>query len=292
MNIENKYNQKLNMIRVNKEKCTGCGICESICPESCIRIIDLKSRINYQYCTTCTQCIAICPYLAISWDNNEPIPFNKKNLPNSQHIDELLKERRTTRKFKKEKLPRTLVEEIVQYAIYAPTHNFQLRAIIVDDAQTLNQIDQTVFLYNNKIYRYLYKPRFIYSLIKLLAPFYIDEYLKAKPKLESSMSIGRAYESMPPVIIFIVGDSRVPLSQESAQYAIYNVNLYAMTKGLGCRILVGNQMFLNKDKTIRKKLKLSRHEKIFATIGMGFPDVEFKNKVTGKKIPIQWNDQK
>ena len=212
MNIENKNNTKSNMIIVNKEKCTDCGICESICPESCIKVIDLKSSINYKYCTACTQCIAVCPYLALSWDNNEPIPFNKKNLPNSQHIDELLKERRTVRKFKKGRLNRTLVKEIVQYAIHAPTHNFKLRAIIVDDTQILNQIDKTVFLYNNKIYNYLYKPRFIYSLIRILAPFYIDEYLKAKPKLERSINIGRAYESMPPVIIFIVGDRRTPLS--------------------------------------------------------------------------------
>jgi hypothetical protein len=125
-----------------------------------------------------------------------------------------------------------------------------------------------------------------------LAPFYIDEYLIAKPKLERSINIGRAYESMPPVIIFIVGDRRTPLSQESAQYAIYNINFYAITKGLGCRILVGNQMFLDKDKTMRKIIKLSKNEKIFATIGMGYPDVEFKNKVTGKKVQIQWNDQK
>ena len=65
-----------------------------------------------------------------------------------------------------------------------------------------------------------------------------------------------------------------------------------MTKGLGCRILVGNQMFLNKDKTIRKSINLNNKEKIFATIGLGYPDVEFKNKVTGKKIQIQWNDQR
>jgi len=98
------------MIIVNKEKCTGCGICESICPESCIKIIDLKSNIDHKYCNTCTQCIAVCPYLALSWNNHVPISFNRKNLPNSQQIDEPLKQRRTIRKFKKERLSRTLVE--------------------------------------------------------------------------------------------------------------------------------------------------------------------------------------
>jgi hypothetical protein len=66
--------------------------------------------------------------------------------------------------------------------------------------------------------------------------------------------------------------------------------LYAQAAGLASRSLVGNQMLLNRDKPLRKKQGLSKHERIFGTLCLGFPAVKFRNKVMGKKIPIQWNE--
>jgi len=67
------------------------------------------------------------------------------------------------------------------------------------------------------------------------------------------------------------------------------MNLYGMTKGLDGRILVGNQMFLNKDGNLRKNLGIAKNEKIFGMLGMGYPAVKFRNKITGRKFDIQWN---
>lgn len=279
------------MVRVDKEKCTGCGSCISIYHENCMSLVNEKVRIDYEFCSTCTQCIAICPQSALLWNDVRPIPFDDSKLPSSAQLDELFKQRRTIRHFLKRKPDRHLLEEIINYGVYAPTHNFNFRAIAADDEGLLNQIDHVVFSYNKKIYRYLYKPGIIRFLIKSLFPSQKDEYLKAKPKLEGSLKIGRAYQCMPPVIVFIVGDRNIPLSVESAQYVLYNMDLYARTKGMGCRNLVGNQMFLNRSKVFKHLLKLGKNEKIFATIGLGYPSKKFRNKVIGKQMRIQWNNE-
>jgi nitroreductase/NAD-dependent dihydropyrimidine dehydrogenase PreA subunit len=276
------------MIKINYDKCNVCGLCVKICHESCIDLINDKIQINHKFCSTCTQCIAVCPRLALSWDNHEPIPFDNRMLPVSSQLDELFKQRRTNRFFKKRKPERQVLEEIISHAVYAPTHNFNFRIIVVDEDKLLAEIDNVVFQYNIKIYKYLYKPKIIRFLIRFLAPSQEGEYLQAKPKLESSLEIGRAYLSMPPALIMIIGDRRTPLSIESAQYAIYNMDLFAMTKGLGCRNLVGNQMFLNRSKKLLKILGLSKNEKIYATMGIGYPGIKFRNKVIGKKMNIQW----
>ena len=276
------------MIQVNKNKCSACGLCVEICHESCMTLVDDEIHIDYDFCSTCTQCIAVCPNSALSWNNIPPEPYNSTRLPTSELLDEMLKQRRTIRFFKEKKPPRSLIEEIIGYSIYAPSHNFSFRAEAVDDKDQLDQIDNAVFLYNKKIYKYLYRPKIIHKLIKLLASKYEPEYLKAKPKLEKSLKINRAYKHIPPVIIFLISEKNIPLSVESAQYALYNINLYAQTKGLGSRILVGNQMFLNKNKQVRSLLQLKKNEKIFGTIGLGYPQTKFKNKVLGKEIKIQW----
>jgi hypothetical protein len=160
----------------------------------------------------------------------------------------------------------------------------------VDDEEILEQIDRVVFASNQKIYRYLYKPKIVHALIKIFFPSQEHEYLKTRPKLEKSLKLGRGYQSMPPVLVLIIGDRRTLLSLESAQYALYTMDLYARTKGLGCRNLVGNQMFLNRSKALRNRLQIAGHEKIFATMGLGYPAKTFRNKVMGKALPlINWN---
>jgi len=136
----------------------------------------------------------------------------------------------------------------------------------------------------------LYKPKIIHHIIRLLTPEREHEYLKAKPKMEASLRRKRNFKTTPPAIIMIIADRRVPLSLESAQYALYNIDLYAQTKGLGCRNLVGNQVFLNKSKLFRRLIGLKKHEKIFGTIAIGYPSIKFRNKVDGKQFKIQWNN--
>ncbi len=47
------------------DKCTGCGICASICPEGCIILRDKKAKIDYDYCKGCLICVAECPVKAV-----------------------------------------------------------------------------------------------------------------------------------------------------------------------------------------------------------------------------------
>ncbi len=158
------------MITIDHNKCNACGTCEDICHEYCIRIDNSTLTIDYTYCSTCTQCIAVCPQQALSWDNVRSTRYNKDNFPGSEQIDELLKERRTIRSFKSEKIDRSLLEEIAGYAIYSPTHNFNMRVIIIDDEQLINDIDKAIFRFATRIYKWLYKPHIVHRIIKLITP--------------------------------------------------------------------------------------------------------------------------
>ncbi len=246
--------------------------------------------INYKYCSTCTQCIAVCPTRALSWDNVEPLSFNRSLYPSSDQIDELFRERRTIRDYKEEKIDRLLLEELAGYIVYAPTHNFNFRVLIIDDDWIIEYIDSTILKFVLKVHKWFYNNSIIYSLLKIFTPSREFEYLKAKPKLEAAKRRNSGFKTKPAAIIMIIGDKRTPLSLESAQYALYNIDLYAQVKGLACRNLVGNQAVINRNKIFRKKVGLKPVEKIFGTLTLGYPAVKFKNKVYGKNIMIQWNN--
>jgi Na+-translocating ferredoxin:NAD+ oxidoreductase RNF subunit RnfB len=47
-------------LRVDEDKCVGCGKCEKLCPMNNIKIVDKKVVQNNQ-CTMCYRCIDNCP---------------------------------------------------------------------------------------------------------------------------------------------------------------------------------------------------------------------------------------
>jgi len=278
------------MVTVIDEQCKGCGTCIDICHESCMFLADGKISIDYDLCSTCTQCIAICPQRALLWNGIDPEPFNDELLPLPGQMDELFKQRRTVRHFTTDKPGRRLLRQIINCGAYAPSHSHDFRVIAIDDRNLLDQINRTAFEYNRKIYKYLYKSKLAAALIRWISSSsQYREYRKAAPKLQASLESGKGYKCMPPAIIFIVGSKRIPLSLESAQYLLYNMDLYARSKGLGCRNLVGNQFFFNHSRLIRRTLGIGGGEKIFAAFGIGYPLKKFNNKVQGRELFVQWN---
>lgn len=280
------------MIKIDPKKCNACGLCTKVCHESCLQLNDGVLSVDYKFCSTCTQCIAVCPQQAITWNNIKPEPFDKSLYPDSLHFRELLMQRRTIRDYTSQKIDKSTLEEIINFAIYAPTHNFNLKAIIIDDPMIIDQVDSMIYKFSLNIYKWLYKPRIMQLLIKTIAPARELEYLKIKPKLENVQNRDSGFKTKPVAIILIIGDKKVPLTLESAQYALYNIDLYAQTKGIACRNLVGNQMIMNGNKDFRKLMGLMKHEKIFGALTMGYPAIKFRNKVLGKRMIIQWNTTK
>ncbi len=51
--------------KVDQEKCTGCGQCESACPMEVIAIDDGIAVVGDE-CIECGVCIDVCPFDAIS----------------------------------------------------------------------------------------------------------------------------------------------------------------------------------------------------------------------------------
>jgi nitroreductase len=274
------------MIVIDKEKCVGCGLCIKICHEGCMSLNDGAVSIDYGFCSTCSQCVAICPERALSWNGVPPVAFDEARLPSPKQLDELFKQRRSIRSYKKGKLDRALLEEIVTYGIYAPTHNYGFRAIVVDDEEIIETLDRILMRFVSMVYNVAYRPKIVGMIAGLIG--LSEEYLLNKPKIERSLERGFAFHH-PPAIVFIVGDRRIPLSVDSAQYALANMTFYAQVKGIASCLWGNGPIFMDRSRSARRRLGLQKHERIFGALFLGYPAVRFKNKIEGRKMPIQWN---
>ena len=73
------------VIRIDEEKCNGCGLCADACHESAIGIVDGKARLlRDDYCDGLGNCLPVCPVEAIAFEEREAAEYDeeavKKNI--------------------------------------------------------------------------------------------------------------------------------------------------------------------------------------------------------------------
>ena len=57
------------IIKINEEKCNGCGACAAACHEGAIEMIDGKARLTREnYCDGLGDCLPACPTGAITFE--------------------------------------------------------------------------------------------------------------------------------------------------------------------------------------------------------------------------------
>jgi ferredoxin len=278
------------MISINEGRCTACGLCETICHEHCIKLVQGASaavpRVDRSVCSECTQCIAICPRQALSLNGTEPVRFDRGKLPSPDQMEELFKERRTIRRFKPRSIRAEVLTKIAEIGKHAPTNNYNLRLILVDDPRIMRQMDEIIMRDVRLLYALFFRSDIIFRFLAALSPK-LDPQLRVKMKY--GVDQGTSMPTLPAVIALVVGDRRVVLSDVSAHYALYTMILYAQSLGIGSRINASGLLNLDRSKEVRRRLNIGRHENILAMVEMGYPAVKFSNKVEGRTLPIQWD---
>ncbi len=69
------------IIKIDEEKCNGCGVCIPNCPEGALQVIDGKVRlISDIYCDGLGACIGHCPLGAISTEEREAEKYDEKKV--------------------------------------------------------------------------------------------------------------------------------------------------------------------------------------------------------------------
>ncbi len=278
--------------RINRETCTDCGLCATVCGGEPLIVRGERVEIDPEAalgCLGCGQCAAICPTGSITVEGRTLSAKDLMDLPpqstraTQQQLEALLLPRRSIRHFKNEEVPRELVDRIISMSSTAPMGipPSQVGLVVFHGLDKVKAFSDEVTSSLNKTIRML-NP----ATMTLFRPFIsradyegLKEFVLPLGKaIRREQEQGRdpVLYGAPVAILFHRSPYAEPADPAiAATYAM----LAAESMGLGtCMIgLVG--AFMERDKRLMKKHGIPKGNRLGLVLLIGYPTVHFKRGV-------------
>ncbi len=205
---------------VDEKKCIHCGLCVKDCIEYAIRFDKnrIPKMVSPDMCINCRHCFSICPEGAISFNGETSSNAEAINAHNPDEILNLIKSRRSNRRYKTENVDKETVSKLKNMLKWVPTGcNFHaLQFTFIEDIEVMNDFRNTV---NEKL------KKESANNPEITAEFgaFKDILLKGEDIIFRGA----------PHLIAVSNNKNAPCRQEDGIIALSYFELYAQSLGLG-----------------------------------------------------------
>ncbi|MGW8193385.1 MAG: nitroreductase family protein [Desulforhopalus sp.] len=283
----------MKLVAIDKNRCTGCVVCASICPYNAIILKDGKAEYCLETCFFCGQCRAVCPVDAIALRNISD-KLGLSSIRERQGVVQpgdadpadlvaLMRSRRSCRKFLDKPVDLDLLTDLVKIGTTAPsgTNSQSWNFLILPSRPDLEAFGELVGAYYRKLNRLAANP-LLRVMMKVagnssLQDYYRNYYDSVKKALSEwdNDRIDRLFHGAVAGIV-VTGKNGASCPAEDAMLATQNILLSAHTLGLGSCLIGFAVEAMRRMPAIRKKIKLAADEQAYAVIVLGYPAVVYQ----------------
>jgi nitroreductase/NAD-dependent dihydropyrimidine dehydrogenase PreA subunit len=289
----------MNWVRIDKSKCTECGLCLSICLR-CFHKGEGSTEVfaNEENCNLCGHCVAICPAGAVLHDRMDMSSFTEIDreapLEHPAFI-KFLQGRRSHRNFLEKPVPREIMERLLGACRLAPTgSNVQnVEVLILTDRQKIDRlIDVTVDYYRQLIPKVEKKVENLKGRREAVPPDLQWAWNRArrnKTVVRTRESGGDPIFRGAHTILVFHSTPYTSTPKDNCVIAAHTLALTAMTLGLeSCYIGLFESAFRN-DPKVSAELNLPATHQVFSVLVLGYPKNKFLRTVERKPLKVRWD---
>lgn len=280
------------------EKCTGCCLCVEVCPGFVFDMMNKKAAVvRGEWCIGCGHCGAVCPVAAVLHETTAveegPQP-GQESVASPEMLRLLLRERRSVRVYRNERIQKGVLQRILDAGRYAPTgrNSQNVHYIVLNSPEQIDRLREMTLRFYEKIFARL-RRRIGAFILRLVAGRRMVEYLQGSfPKAEHAKKlIERGKDCLfyhAPAVMVVHAESWDTCSAFNCAVALYNCSLIAHTMGIGCCFNGYVVSAVNNNRKIKEWLGIPRDHQCFGTMTLGYPGVKYHRLIARDPAKVTW----
>lgn len=294
------------LVKVDPERCTGCGHCLPVCPDKMFSLRDGLAVARQEQCLDCGHCVAVCPAGAVSkvhghaWSQDyHHFEAREAWLPHGQgdlaELVRLMRSRRSCRNFKDKAVPREMLEDLVRIGITAPsgTNSQAWCFSLLPDRQAVLKLATPIKDFFGKL-NVTASKAWLRKGLKTLGKGDLDDYYNNYfSKVEEALreweenGVDRLFHGASAAILVATAPG-ASCPKEDAMLATQNMLLGAHCLGLGSCLIGYAVAAIEHDAKIKDRAGLPREETVHAVLALGWPRERYERVTERRKPVLRW----
>lgn len=287
---------------VDRETCTGDGICAEVCPKQALEVVDemaatVEDRAGL--CISCGQCVAVCPTEALHMPTLPDGSYYRLEKPGFGYEELLhfLQSRRSVRAFKDKPVPRGVIEKILEAAATAPMgvppHSTQV--VVIDRREELDLLLATMVADYDALLRGFGSPigRVVIRLGHGAEVFnQLDNHVIdiARRNNEAYRADGSDRYMYHAPVLMLFHASRWAMSyEENAHLVCHHAMLAALALGLGSTIIGLVPPIVDRSKELRRRYEIPEDNRVLTSLILGYPKYRYRRGITRELAGVRYH---